>query len=344
MKLKPVKAKGKGDEAASLFEAKVPNKDVVLVSALSPFSHRNYACLVPFVLEEGRSRTTVVYDTTSLVDLPSYLDMPVSSDQFVVIIESLLAAFNEIDRLGVDEDFLVFDPNRVYMNSVKGSVSFLLGEGARSKRKGKHVAFDVFWMLGSRPQPVSFEDRELMLAYVGGLEALGDRGSSSCRSYAQAFVDRFRGVVPEMGDSIKVPSQRFSREIFYDARQAAEQAEREVEGFAGEKLNSTMPKHVPLVLRLSSVSTGDTWNVDGDSYTIGSGTKADCRVKGNKWVSRLHARIVREGRKAYLEDLDSTNGTSLNGSKLKRGQRCELSDGDEFDLAGERFTVSIRSS
>jgi len=42
-------------------------------------------------------------------------------------------------------------------------------------------------------------------------------------------------------------------------------------------------------------------------------------------VSREHARIVSGGDGYYLEDLNSANGTYLNGQKI---QRCRLSDGD----------------
>jgi DNA-binding winged helix-turn-helix (wHTH) protein len=50
-------------------------------------------------------------------------------------------------------------------------------------------------------------------------------------------------------------------------------------------------------------------------------------------VSRRHARIVVAGGKAMLEDLESKNGTHLNGKKIER--RAALSDGDEVRIGPE---------
>jgi DNA-binding winged helix-turn-helix (wHTH) protein len=50
-------------------------------------------------------------------------------------------------------------------------------------------------------------------------------------------------------------------------------------------------------------------------------------------VSRRHARIVVAGGKATLEDLESKNGTHLNGKRIDR--RAALSDGDEVRIGPE---------
>jgi DNA-binding winged helix-turn-helix (wHTH) protein len=54
-------------------------------------------------------------------------------------------------------------------------------------------------------------------------------------------------------------------------------------------------------------------------------------------VSRRHARIVIGGGKATLEDLESKNGTSLNGKKIEK--RMALSDGDELKVGPETMVL-----
>jgi hypothetical protein len=49
-------------------------------------------------------------------------------------------------------------------------------------------------------------------------------------------------------------------------------------------------------------------------------------------VSRRHAELIPTEEALYLLDLDSTNGTWLNGSYLKPGQRRILSPGDRVEL------------
>ena len=50
-------------------------------------------------------------------------------------------------------------------------------------------------------------------------------------------------------------------------------------------------------------------------------------------VSRRHARVLVAGGKATLEDLESKNGTLLNGKKI--GKRMALADGDEVRIGPE---------
>jgi pSer/pThr/pTyr-binding forkhead associated (FHA) protein len=49
-------------------------------------------------------------------------------------------------------------------------------------------------------------------------------------------------------------------------------------------------------------------------------------------VSRRHARIIRRGDEFYLEDLDSMNGTFLNGSRLPKHTPVLFQNGDEIRL------------
>lgn len=50
---------------------------------------------------------------------------------------------------------------------------------------------------------------------------------------------------------------------------------------------------------------------------------------GHGTVSRKHARITVENGKAWVEDMGSTNGTTVDGRKLAPGEKVELGDGAE---------------
>lgn len=57
-------------------------------------------------------------------------------------------------------------------------------------------------------------------------------------------------------------------------------------------------------------------------------------------VSRLHAHIVRKEDYLYIEDLESTNGTRINGFQLTPNKHYRLRDGDEIEFA--RLKVNVR--
>ena len=67
--------------------------------------------------------------------------------------------------------------------------------------------------------------------------------------------------------------------------------------------------------------------------TIGRAVDNDI-VLPSPAVSAHHAAISSDGAKVTLEDLDSTNGTFVNG---RRARRAELQEGDEIWIADERF-------
>ena len=54
-------------------------------------------------------------------------------------------------------------------------------------------------------------------------------------------------------------------------------------------------------------------------------------------VSRKHAEIIKEGRNYYITDLNSTNGTFINGQRIQGGVKQELSDGDHIMLSDVPF-------
>lgn len=71
--------------------------------------------------------------------------------------------------------------------------------------------------------------------------------------------------------------------------------------------------------------------------TLGRGPENDITVVDNS-VSRQHAEILEKKNKPFINDLDSANGTQVNGSKIKSSF---LSDGDLLQLGSYKLEVKI---
>jgi DNA-binding winged helix-turn-helix (wHTH) protein len=74
-----------------------------------------------------------------------------------------------------------------------------------------------------------------------------------------------------------------------------------------------------------------------------AGRDAECSlVIDGTTVSRRHARITVSRGAAMIDDLGSTNGTHVNGTRISAPTR--LAPGDEFALGSELLRVRLRSS
>lgn len=76
---------------------------------------------------------------------------------------------------------------------------------------------------------------------------------------------------------------------------------------------------------------GQRWLMDSDVVVIGREVGLADLLLPERQVSRRHARIERRPDGFFLSDLDSKNGTFLNGREVKEPQ--QLQDGDEIQIA-----------
>ena len=75
---------------------------------------------------------------------------------------------------------------------------------------------------------------------------------------------------------------------------------------------------------------------DGSMKTIGRATRADFIVEA-PLVSRVHCRVTADkSGQLIVEDLESTNGTRLNGTRVKR---AVAKAGDELGVGQVSFSV-----
>ena len=70
---------------------------------------------------------------------------------------------------------------------------------------------------------------------------------------------------------------------------------------------------------------GRSFDLKDASTLIGRGPDNDIRIDDSS-VSRRHARIVKKNDKYFIEDLNSRNGTSVNGIMLRSGDRLEVQE------------------
>lgn len=81
-----------------------------------------------------------------------------------------------------------------------------------------------------------------------------------------------------------------------------------------------------VVQRSPSLEGGSSYPLDSAPITIGRADQNDLVLDGDEFASARHAQIEVRGDGVWVQDLESTNGTFVNGSRVVGAER--LSTGD----------------
>ncbi|MFL5959311.1 MAG: FHA domain-containing protein [Gaiellaceae bacterium] len=96
---------------------------------------------------------------------------------------------------------------------------------------------------------------------------------------------------------------------------------------AGLRRAARARRSVRLVVQRSpSLEEGDEFPVDSAPVTVGRGGQNDLVLHGDDFASARHARIELRGDGVWVQDLDSTNGTYVNGTRVAGAQRLDAGD------------------
>ncbi len=74
---------------------------------------------------------------------------------------------------------------------------------------------------------------------------------------------------------------------------------------------------------------GQTYAVDGE-ITVGRATGCGIVLSADTYASQIHARVFRRDDDLYVEDLGSTNGTFVNGTRISTPVRVRRGDRVQF--------------
>ena len=177
-----------------------------------------------------------------------------------------------------------------------------------------------------------------------------------------------KGLLPGKygGTGVKEPEN--SWQVFYEETEEAQNAEKAEEirqGSAPEKIPGYVParektaerqqekqleepqeecqtmlltvKEEPDHMLVSAGGENEDIAVGYVPFVIGKHTGLADYILNKSTVSRFHVRITEEDGQYFLTDLNSTNGTKVNGRLLAANEKVVLSQGDEVWIAEEKY-------
>ena len=81
-----------------------------------------------------------------------------------------------------------------------------------------------------------------------------------------------------------------------------------------------------VVQRSPSLEEGGAYPLNSAPITVGRGGQNDLVLSGDEFASARHARVEARGDGVWVQDLESTNGTYVNGSRIAGAQRLDAGD------------------
>ena len=94
-----------------------------------------------------------------------------------------------------------------------------------------------------------------------------------------------------------------------------------------------------VVVKSPVYEEGERFELDAAPLTVGRGSPNDVQLDGDEFASAKHARIEPRRDGVWVEDIGSTNGTYVNGSRIDRPRKLAPNDVlgvGETDLRYER--------
>ena len=112
-------------------------------------------------------------------------------------------------------------------------------------------------------------------------------------------------------------------------------------GFHAAPAFAEAPRRGPdgwlIVERGGGLQQGQRLDLIG-GLSVGRSKEADVRIE-DRYASSLHARVFSRDGRFYVEDMNSTNGTLLNGASLNG--EAELIDGDTVQIGDTVFRLEV---
>ena len=81
-----------------------------------------------------------------------------------------------------------------------------------------------------------------------------------------------------------------------------------------------------VVVKSADLADGEEFELNSSQLTIGRGSQNDIAITTDEYASARHARFEPRQDGVWVQDLGSTNGTFLNGTRLDRPRRLARGD------------------
>lgn len=332
MKARVENERGSGSEwlEVRLSPGEVPDLD--LLSWLQSRSHRYL-----LEVEAGdRGRSEIRYNVTGLESLRSFLrSYEITSLQYENVLVSVAEAAGMLRREGRDPLCLQLDERYMYAD-MDGNLWFVLLPVEVDERRRARDPLKSFLERLARSRRISYSSAD-DLARSERLRKVVRADGFSSDDY-EAFLVREYGIRLDFSDTAAPAAPPVARGRHFGPT-ADDDAITSVDlggsGLRQAPAGAWAHGGRTTAFRLVLLDGSGTSYALGDcrAVLVGRGSACDVRILGNPGISRIHARVERDGDGFRVTDLGSVNGTIVRGLELRDGESERVGLGEAFELA-----------
>lgn len=356
------KYKVKAKECLLVVKVKLSFKEKLNTRQLDFFSSKYMRGLLKARLLK---KNEIEYSGPVGVSLHERLKKPLSKYDFLLIMEQIVDVTQKLERNGLSLNHLIIDIKSVFINEATRELQFIFLPLEKPRPVPDVLSFILRIIYSSIP--MEQQESDFIPRYVYFIKGLSGFDAGKIEDYISR---EDRSVV----DTIKrqgVGQSGFMTDDHVHYYEHYDNSEDEATGllaqnptdrFEGLDADGKPDDSEATGLLIDEEATGllhgsgainctatllrcitnEVIPLNKQVFRIGKEMScSDYCVKNNDKVSRSHADLVTRGEKYFIKDLNSKNGTFVNGAVIMVGQEVEIFSGDHIRLANEEFEFYV---
>ncbi len=317
----------------------IKGEDNVYNYCLGMLIHNDINGLLPLKVNHVNNRPDYLYEITSKQSVRElYSVKKITYEELKMLLKSIVELAKELQRYLLDIDCVVFKPEHIYIDKDTMETAFIYypdndisyQEGIRqlcryfleiidhNNKILVEYSYNVYCK--SMEENINFESFIYENYSEGDYEEerKTEYVAETCIVEEKTFIDKImdfvRGIISEKADKTDEDDYDMSEEY-------------ETELLISENIDA----------RLIGTDDGMVLEINKMPFLIG---KSDIHADGvilSDSVSRVHAKIYEINGKSFIEDMNSKNGTYVNGARISPNEKIELCSGDKIRFAASEY-------
>lgn len=280
-------------------------------------------------------KDSVIYTCPANINLTDRLKKAISKYDFFFMIEQIVIMVEDVYNNGLNVNSVRFNMDDVYINEMTKEMYFIYFPIVGGQESADIVGFieNIIYTM----TPVINEDTNYISRFMYYVRSFHGFNGNAIEKYISREE---RAVVNVLKNKAVTMQQTMQQQIMQQQIMQGSMDGTTVlsdDGISVQQIQQMQPVNYHFA-SLTRQVTGEKIELGKPSFVLGKNPeKSDYAVADNTNISRVHAVITMRNGRYYVMDQNSTNGTFINGRKIKAGQETEILPGDCLMLANEEF-------